>query len=95
MAPPAGADGSPASQEVVLAEVGRVLDLLPDWYPARKGAVHSVFLGRMHYIRNDGDGREELYDRANDPDELRDLSKEATDQLPQYRAHLKQAGSRR
>ena len=44
------------------------------WYPAAKGDMASVTDDTHHYIRN-GDGTEELYAIAVDPDERHDLSK--------------------
>jgi arylsulfatase A-like enzyme len=41
--------------------------------PIAAGAMKSLVLGTLHYIRN-GDGTEELYDLASDPREFRDLS---------------------
>ncbi|MGH7554773.1 MAG: sulfatase [Longimicrobiales bacterium] len=42
------------------------------WLPIAKGELRSVIADGYHYIQN-GDGSEELYHLANDPDELRDL----------------------
>ncbi len=41
--------------------------------PATKGPMVSLARGRHIYIRNEGDGREQLFDEAADPRELRDL----------------------
>lgn len=46
---------------------------LPEWYPASAGAMRSLMLGNMHYIRI-GDAKEQLFDVGADPMELRDLS---------------------
>ncbi len=59
----------------LLAEVARAQDQ-PDWYAVSKGAMHSIIVGRHHYILN-GDGREELYDIIADPWETTDLVKVA------------------
>jgi hypothetical protein len=59
------------------------------WYPAAKGDMTSLTDTRHHYIRN-GDGSEELYDIANDPDERHDLGKreDSRQLLEQYRKAL-------
>jgi arylsulfatase A-like enzyme len=44
--------------------------------PAYRGPLASVADGDFVYIRNHGDGGEELYDELEDPDEARDLSRE-------------------
>jgi len=44
------------------------------WYPAMKGDIKSLVFEGMHYIKNVGDGREELYDVVGDPWETRDLA---------------------
>jgi arylsulfatase A-like enzyme len=43
------------------------------WYPTFKGDLKSLVVGHHHYIRN-GDGREELYNFEDDPQEKRDLA---------------------
>lgn len=47
------------------------------WLPLADGALYSVVNGPMHYILN-GDGREELYDLPEDPDELVNLADSAS-----------------
>ncbi len=80
-----------AVADAAIAEVrqaGWAIDSNP-WYPAAKGDMTSLTDSRYHYIRN-GDGSEELYDIANDPDELRDLGKheDSRQLLEQYRKAL-------
>lgn len=43
------------------------------WDPVSRGPMQSLIRDELHYIRN-GDGVEELYDLAADPDELEDLA---------------------
>ena len=85
-----GAPGSsPRTDEVLLAETQRaVRGAYPNHYPARKGPMKSVVSGTMHYIKNYGDGREELYDLAQDPEQQRDLSGSAPQLVEQYRTVL-------
>ena len=66
-------------------------DAYPDSYPARKGPMKSVFFGTRHYIRNDGDKREELYDLSSDFREQRDLSATEPIQMREFRAMLEKA----
>jgi arylsulfatase A-like enzyme len=79
---------TPPAQDVVLSETNQAHSVYPDSYPARKGRMQSLFTGDFHYIKNLGDGREELYDLAADPRELRDLSSERKDALQSYRDQL-------
>jgi arylsulfatase A-like enzyme len=58
---------------------------MPEWLPASKGDMQGVIFDGMHYIRN-GDGREELYDFINDPEELQDLASD-----PRYVAVIEAA----
>ena len=74
-----------------LAEVDPAYDAYPDSYPARKGPMKSVFFGTRHYIRNDGDKREELYDLSSDFREQRDLSATEPIQMREFRAMLEKA----
>lgn len=94
--------GSPAAADVTveaaLAEVrqaGWATELNP-WYPVAKGNMASVTDNRYHYIRN-GDGTEELFDIANDPDERYDLGKRdgSARVLEQYRNALRVRPGRR
>lgn len=45
----------------------------PDWFPSSKGDMTALVHEGLRYIRN-GDGREELYDRAADPWERTNLA---------------------
>jgi arylsulfatase A-like enzyme len=62
------------------------------WYPAAKGDMASVTDDAYHYIRN-GDGTEELYALASDPDERTDVSQRADSApvLERLRGLLRQA----
>jgi arylsulfatase A-like enzyme len=42
--------------------------------PAHRGSLISLAEGDLVYIRNEGDGREELFNERDDPDELRNLA---------------------
>jgi hypothetical protein len=46
----------------------------PDWYPVSKGHLVSAVIGELHYIRNLGDGSEQLFDVLRDPVERNDLA---------------------
>jgi arylsulfatase A-like enzyme len=63
--------------EAIVSETAQLGPPAPMSYPARRGAMQSVISNNMHYIRNLGDGRQELYDLSLDPLEQHDLS--ATD----------------
>jgi arylsulfatase A-like enzyme len=63
--------------------------------PAARGPLIALAQGDFVYIRNEGDGREELFHQSDDPDELNNLAhvaalrpilKRFRDQLPQARA---------
>lgn len=45
--------------------------------PARRGPLVALAEGDLVYIRNRGDGREEIYNERDDPGEERDLSRDA------------------
>jgi hypothetical protein len=53
----------------------------------------SLFFGTLHYIRNEGDKREELYDLSVDWQELRDLSSQEPDRVREFRQMLEKAVS--
>jgi arylsulfatase A-like enzyme len=62
----------------------------PEWWPASRGDMFSLALGRLRYIRNAGDGREELYDMIDDRWEQHDLATTplGRDTLPGFRQVL-------
>jgi arylsulfatase A-like enzyme len=60
---------------------------LPMKFPASRGSLHAAIDHRMHYIRNSGDGSEELFDWRADTAESNDLAKtlQGAKLLPAYR----------
>ena len=83
--------GARPAPDAAIAEVRQAdwaVDANP-WYPAAKGDMASLTDDRYHYIRN-GDGSEELYDVAADPNERNDLAKREDSRhlLEQYRQAL-------
>lgn len=89
LAPYWSGDWPKASDSVILAEAGNTLSDFPRHYPTSKGAMRSIVVGHMHYIKNYGDGREELYDLEGDFDEVHDLAPSRPDEVAEYRARLK------
>ena len=83
-------DSTMPSEEILLAEVQRVRPQFPDWYPARKGKMKSVIFDGMHYIKNYGDGREELYNLRQDLEEEQDLSESDPQLVTQFQRYLEQ-----
>jgi arylsulfatase A-like enzyme len=64
--------------------------------PAYRGPLSSLAEGDFVYIRNDGDGSEELFNQRDDPNELNNLAR-AEAMLPilrRFRDHLAQATAR-
>jgi arylsulfatase A-like enzyme len=61
---------------------------VPSWYPTGRGALISIAFGGWRYIRNEGDGTEELYDFEHDLLERWNLAETSEGQrlLPRYRA---------
>jgi arylsulfatase A-like enzyme len=55
--------------DTILASVDRALRQ-PEWLPASRGDMYSIAFDGWRLIRNEGDGREELYDFRNDSLEL-------------------------
>jgi arylsulfatase A-like enzyme len=79
-----------SSSEPLLAEVrAGECGGFPSWYPARRGSMRSLTWSSLHYIKHYGDGREELYDFAHDPDERNNLLAD-----PKYRPELEWLQSR-
>jgi arylsulfatase A-like enzyme len=72
---------SERSEQPFLSEVrtGECLEA-PMWYPARRGSMRSLTWSSLHYIKNFGDGREELYDFVRDPQEQFDLANDPSRQ---------------
>ena len=63
----------------------------PHATPDKKAVIQSLVANRFHYIENP-DGKKELYDLQNDPDETRDLAKatEWNDEVEYFNRYLKQ-----
>jgi arylsulfatase A-like enzyme len=85
--PPTDADTLPSDTIVASIRRGRNQ---PAWYPVSRGDIHSVAFGGFRYIKNQGDGQEELYNFADDSLERVDLagSTEGRGLVPAYRAAL-------
>jgi arylsulfatase A-like enzyme len=62
----------------------------PRWYPASRGALNSITFDGYNYIRNEGDGAEELYDFEHDDLERWNLvgTAEGDRLVPRYRSAL-------
>jgi arylsulfatase A-like enzyme len=60
----------------------------PFWYPVSRGDLVSIRVGPLRYIRNFGDGVEEVFDVVQDPFERRNLIADApvAAALPAFRA---------
>jgi arylsulfatase A-like enzyme len=84
---------APSVSSAAIAEVEQGINL-PIFVPASPGPMRSVILGHMHYIRN-GDGTEEVYNFADDPEESENLSQRAYAQgmLNQARTALLKANT--
>ncbi|MDR3621499.1 MAG: sulfatase-like hydrolase/transferase [Paludisphaera borealis] len=86
-----GADGSPTAPDSVLSSVDAPVETAPNQgrSPVFRGPMKAVASGRRVYIRN-GDGREELFDVAADPDQTHDLADldESKPHLDHLRAEL-------
>jgi arylsulfatase A-like enzyme len=80
-----------AGNALVLAEVEHLTeDAVPEWYPAKRGAVKSVISGDWQYIKNFGDGEEELFNLRSDPDTTHNLATTERQRLSEYREALQQ-----
>jgi arylsulfatase A-like enzyme len=64
---------SSSTGELVVSGVRHVRGQ-PAWYPVSRGDLVSLVDGPLRYIRNLGDGTEELFNYRLDPDERVDLS---------------------
>jgi arylsulfatase A-like enzyme len=58
--------GDSTATSAILAEVTKAQNIEPV-YPTARGDMTAALDARWHYIRNHGDGREELYDYRADP----------------------------
>jgi arylsulfatase A-like enzyme len=87
--------GEDRSSGALVASVGSE-PKLPNWYPVARGNLRSVAFDGWRYIRNDGDGTEELYDFEHDLLERWNLigTAEGNRLLPRYRAAVVQGASR-
>jgi arylsulfatase A-like enzyme len=88
----------PVETEVVLSELASPNPSDPNQgrSPVYRGPLISLALGDFVYIRNEGDGSEELFNQREDPDELSNLAHVDT-MLPilrRFRDHLPQAKAR-
>jgi arylsulfatase A-like enzyme len=61
--------------------------------PARRGPLISLAEGEFVYIRNEGDGGEELFNQREDPDEVNNLARDKAmlPVLKRFQDHLAQA----
>jgi hypothetical protein len=77
--------------DTIAAGITRVANQ-PSWYPASRGALNSIAFDGWKYIRNEGDGAEELYDFEHDLLERWNLvgTAEGDRLLPRYQAALSQ-----
>jgi arylsulfatase A-like enzyme len=78
----------PIPRTAILAETGRAPGY-PKSYPANKGPMASVVFKDWHYIKNFGDGREELYDIAKDLEELENLAGKEPLLVEEFRGYLR------
>ncbi len=70
-------EGDPVDTDGVISELPKPNPFNPNRgrSPGRRGPLISVAEGDLVYIRNQGDGTEELYNEKEDPDEVHDLSR--------------------
>jgi arylsulfatase A-like enzyme len=93
----ADAGSASVDEEPLLAETERLWPgSFPAWYPAMRGPMKSVLFQNMHYIRNLGTDREELYNLKDDPLEEHDLAitGEGWQVLDSFRKYLKMVTAR-
>jgi arylsulfatase A-like enzyme len=60
--------------DAILSEMAHYPEAFPAGSPATRGTLQSLIHSGLHYIVNQGDGREELYDVENDPSSPQDLT---------------------
>jgi len=74
-----GAGNRPEDDAVVLSELSSPNPADPNRgrSPAHRGSLISLAEGDLVYIRNQGDGGEELFNERDDPDELHNLARAA------------------
>ena len=82
--------GEEPAGDPVFAEAHQVFDDVPATYPTVKGKMRSVISDGMQYIRNYGDGREELFDLNRDSKATEDLASVKPDGLDRQRRRLEQ-----
>lgn len=77
------------SPDTIVASVNKVWHA-PQWYPVSRGDLYSIAFGGWRYMRNEGDGTEELYDFDNDVLERWNLvgTPEGNQLLERYRSVL-------
>jgi arylsulfatase A-like enzyme len=80
---------TPANADTIVASTCQTQNQ-PEWYPASRGELHSIAFDGWRYIRNEGDGAEQLYDFRHDLLERWNLAgtPQGVRLLPQYRAAL-------
>jgi arylsulfatase A-like enzyme len=77
------------AESPLLSEISQGINLNP-WLPASRGDMASLIVDSMHYIRN-GDGSEELYDLARDPEEKTNLAGSGSAATEPFRSALRNA----
>jgi arylsulfatase A-like enzyme len=78
-----------AAPDTIIAGV-RCTGNLPRWFPVSRGDLNSIAFDGLRYIRNEGDGGEELYDFEHDVLERWNLLESDSGRriVPRYRAAL-------
>ena len=83
-----GAGAQPVTTGV-LSEVEHLTEEdVPAWYPAKRGELKSLIQGDWQYIKNFGDGQEQLFNLVADPAGLRDLAAAEPERLSELRRQL-------